>query len=402
MNFLVSRKNLCVSPVFLTMVAALAGVMLSGCGNREKTITLDELIAQQEQIKSRAVPPAPAPEATQINKEMGPMRLGADDLISIQATSTDTKSQVLPTEVRVGTNGTAIVPLVGQMQLAGLTLEETEAAIRKAYAPNYMLDPVVVVKMIDPRMTHVVVLGEVGVPGMVELPRGNRDILHAITAAGGVVPTTGGGITPSSLTYPAGIIAAAAVTNASGKITLRRIREGGKPQRFDLREPEGLRQALTIDPLEDGDVVYVEGGRPNNSIFVLGLVVRPSRQDYPPGTRVTLLQAIASAGGLDPFLFPSKGTLIRRLDGHDVHVRLDLTRIREGCDPDIEFAPGDIVDIPWTLGARVLRFINVWTSFDFGASVRYEVIGTHTFGDTSGTSSPVVFLGGGGTPVVTP
>lgn len=379
-------------------VALSAVLVLAGGCNKSKTITLDQFVAQQALLATKSTPPIGAPEGAQISKQMGSTRIGPDDVISVSVSSGDAKTILPLTEVRITSAGSASLPLVGPVQLSGMTLEEAEAALHKAYVPSYMVDAIILVRMIEPRYTSVVVLGTVGAPGLVSLQRGNRDILHAIAGAGGPTAAAGGATlaaapsSPVSLTY---------VANASGRVSLRRIRQGGRSQMFDLREPEGLRAALMIEPLEDGDIVTVEGARPN-AIFVGGLVLAPARQEYPPGTRVTVLQALAGSGGLHPYLFPRKGELVRRLDGHDVHVELDLKRIASGDDPDVELAAGDILWVPHTFRTRVLNFFNQVIYFRAGAAADYQVYGSSLYGDAATTGTTTTFIvpssGGGGTP----
>jgi polysaccharide biosynthesis/export protein len=375
---------------FVLAAMSAAGIFfLAGCGGKDNSISLEQFISQQQQIAARSVPATPVSEAEQLNRELGPVRIGPDDVISVAISSGDAKTILPLTEIRITSAGTATLPLIGPVQLASMTLEDAEKAIRNAYVPQYMVEALVLIKMVDPRMTKVVVLGAVGAPGLVSLPRGGRDVFHAIVAAGG------GGTTTSTATAigpgPAspGSMSMSAVANASGRVMLRRIRQGGRTQSFDLREPEGLRQVLTLDPLDDGDIITVEGGRPN-SFFVGGLVMAPSRQDYPPGTRLTVLQAIAGAGGLNQYVFPRKGTLIRRMDGHDVHVRLDVERITDGEDPDVEMLAGDILWVPHTFRTRALEFFNRIFYLRAGAAADFQVFGSKLYGDASSTSTTTI------------
>jgi protein involved in polysaccharide export with SLBB domain len=201
--------------------------------------------------------------------------------------------------------------------------------------------------------TDVFVNGAVGAPGLVPLRRTECDLLHAIVGAAGVSDI------------------------ASGQVTLRRLRYPGEENTLDLSGPDGLRAALALDPLESGDVVTVEAAEPN-SVYVGGLVNAPSPQLYPPGVQVTFLQAIAAAGGLRTDIFPREGTLIRRMpNGTDLHVKLDLDRLKTGQDPNFMLAAGDILWVPDTLATRVQDFINQNFFFRAGvsANVTYNVSG---------------------------
>jgi protein involved in polysaccharide export with SLBB domain len=370
---------------------AIGGLLAGGGCSKSRTITLDQFVAEQRHLAERPTPTAAAPEAAMISREMGPVRIGPDDVISVSVSSGDAKTILPLSEVRITSAGMAALPLVGNTQLAGLTLQEAEAAVRKAYMPAYMVECLALVRMVEPRFTSVVVLGAVGAPGIVSLQRGNRDILHAIAGAEGPVPAAGGATAAAA---PGGVVSLAAVANASGRVTLQRIRQGGRAQLFDLRDPEGLRQALTLDPLDDGDIITVQGAQPN-VIFVGGLVMSPSAQAYAPGTRVTVLQALAGAGGLHPYLFPRKGELIHRTaEGRDIHVDLDVKKISEGKAENVELAAGDILWVPHTTRTRILNFFNQIIYFRAGAAADAQVYYSKLYGDAAGTGTTPIFISG--------
>jgi protein involved in polysaccharide export with SLBB domain len=197
----------------------------------------------------------------------------------------------------------------------------------------------------------VFLFGAVTEPGLVPLRRTERNLLYAIQGAGGITEL------------------------ASGEVTLRRVRRPAEEVTLDLTEPLQLQAALNLEPLQSGDIVYVHAARPN-TVFVGGLVARAAPQEYPPGARINILQAIAAAGGLRTDIIPREGTLIRRLpDGTDVHVKLDMNRLAMGADPNLELAPGDILWVPHTLETRVQEFINRNIFMRAGVSVNYNVTG---------------------------
>jgi len=125
-------------------------------------------------------------------------------------------------------------------------------------------------------------------------------------------------------------------------------------------------------------MVVVEAATPN-TIFVGGLVIAPRPQSYPPGVRVSVLQALAAAGGLRLDVFPREATLIRRApDGRDVHVKLDLNRLKNNRDPNFLLAAGDVLWVPHTVETRIHEWIGQNISLRAGAAananVTYHVI----------------------------
>jgi protein involved in polysaccharide export with SLBB domain len=252
----------------------------------------------------------------------------------------------------VDREGYITLPSVGKIQVAGQDLSEVGAAIREAYVPTVLKDVSVHVEIDKVRETSVLLVGAVDVPRLVKLRRNERNLLHAIAT-----------------TEELGVSEA-----ASGRVTLRRIREPEEVT-LDLRRPEDIQAALRMAPLEDGDIVELHADQAN-TIFVGGLVNFAYPQEYRRGTKITVLQAIAAARGLRTDLTPREATLIRRMpDERDVHVRLDLERLRTGKDPNILLAAGDILWIPDSLETRVQDFVNRNIFLRAGVSVNYSVSG---------------------------
>lgn len=134
-----------------------------------------------------------------------------------------------------------------------------------------------------------------------------------------------------------------------------------------------------------------------NTVFVGGLVNVAGPQAYPPDTEVTILQAVAAAGGLRTDLLPREATLIRRVEGKDVHVKLNLNRLAKGKDENIVLAAGDILWVPHTAGTRVHEFINNTVYIQVGASAfygaRYYDIGSRRYGDEKQAGRDTVIVG---------
>ena len=87
----------------------------------------------------------------------------------------------LTTPVRVGEDGVANVPFVGQVPLAGLDLPASEQAIRTAAVVRGVFrDAHVTVVMKQKCVNRVTVVGAVEKPGIYELPRGSSDLLSAV------------------------------------------------------------------------------------------------------------------------------------------------------------------------------------------------------------------------------
>lgn len=339
----------------------LSMLVLGGC--REHRITQTRFMQMQRQQ-----PPAPAKPAPVLTRPLlEPYRIGPDDVLAVTVVPSNLSAPAPVVQVRVNDDGDVDLPLAGKVRVAGMRLSEAESAIKAGYVPDYHSQAAVNVQVLQTQSIEVLVRGAVSQPGLVQLHRNERNLLHAVTRAGGA----------SEL--------------ASGHVTLQRLREPQVQDRFDLSSSGELLEALASDPLDSGDIVTVEAADPN-TVFVGGLVNLSSPQAYPSGTEVTILQALAAAGGVRMDLMPSDATLIRRQDGGDVFVKLDLDRISKGKDPNMTLAAGDILWVPHTFGTRVREFLNNTLYLQAGASytANYSDLGGNFRGDVDDTENTVL------------
>lgn len=88
--------------------------------------------------------------------------------------------------------------------------------------------------------------------------------------------------------------------------------------------------------------------RNSQKVFVLGQVSKPGPVAI-AGRRLTVIEAIAQAGGTSKLADASRVVLTREKDGTQVRVAVDVAAIGKGQAPDIEMQPGDILFVPETL-----------------------------------------------------
>ncbi len=104
--------------------------------------------------------------------------LGPGDLIAIQVY----EEPELSLDMRVGFAGTITYPFLGEIQVAGMTPEQLETDIRDKLKGPYLVNPSVVVSILEYRPFYV--NGEVKKPGSYEYYPG-MTIERAISIAGG-------------------------------------------------------------------------------------------------------------------------------------------------------------------------------------------------------------------------
>jgi polysaccharide export outer membrane protein len=273
------------------------------------------------------------------------------------------------TPIRVGDDGTANVPLVGKVELAGMELADAEHAIASAGVYRGVFrNPHVTVTMKRPRVNKVTVIGAVEEPGVYDLPRGSSALLAALVAAGGLSDEAG------------------------TEVEIRRPQRGGRPDGMPLQQVPRERLAGYVqggpiaEPvatpassaridlvsaaqegrggyyLDDGDVVMVESRDPK-PIHVLGLVRKPGQYELPTRQEMHLLDAIAVAGGLD-IPWAENVIVIRHVPGRKepVLIKAKLSQAKRDGKANLRLAAGDVVSVeqtPATVMYDVIRKFNV-------------------------------------------
>jgi len=124
-------------------------------------------------VQTRVVTNAPAPV------DAGPYKIGRDDVLDVQVW----KQPQLSGQVRVESDGTITMPLIGRIQAAGLSTNQLQSELTTHFG-QFVHDPNVTVRVFNPASQVFYVLGEVTKPGMYQLMSGEV-LSQALAAAGG-------------------------------------------------------------------------------------------------------------------------------------------------------------------------------------------------------------------------
>jgi polysaccharide export outer membrane protein len=137
------------------------------------------VIASPDPLHAEEKPPAdqtPAPAARP------DYTLQAADLIRVQIF----QEPDLLRDVRVSQEYTVTLPLIGTINLKGMTVREVGDLIQKLYDRDYLVDPQVSVMVLEYAARTVNVLGAVNKPGNVDFPLEQQlTLMDAIARAGG-------------------------------------------------------------------------------------------------------------------------------------------------------------------------------------------------------------------------
>ncbi len=334
----------------VTLVLAGCGLLagVGGCENGAERISLAELYAREQGLQAQA-DVSVEPQQLALT-DYQPYQLQIGDVLLVQMTGLgESPYDATGVQVRIHEDGTISLPLVGRVAVAGLTLAQAEAALIDAHVPAVATDLAVFVQLAQQGGTSVLVLGAAAAPGLVSLDTNERNILYAMQQVGGFNPS------------------------ATGRLRMKPIRPERPEVVYNFNDINDVRRALLAPPLESGDMIVVEASPPH-AVYVTGLVNAPGAIAIPPGSEISALQAIATAGGTQPYLDVKEATLIRELpDGETVHVKVDLEALQDGKAPDIALASGDILELPHTPDTLFQEwFVRNVLVGPFSVGVRYD------------------------------
>ena len=215
-------------------------------------------------------PAAPAPAAASMDQ----YRIGAGDTLHI----TVYQSPDLSLDARVNEAGDISYPLLGRVNLGGLTINGAEARLAQALKKGEIVkDPQVIIVVTNVRANQVNVLGQVGKPGRLPLDLAGMRLTEVISLAGGIIAG-------------AGSDTAVLIGRRNGQ-SFRY--EADLPKIF---APGGSNDDIVVMP---GDTIWVDRAP---QIYLYGEIQHPGAMRLERG--MTVMQAIAAGGGATP-----RGTL---------------------------------------------------------------------------------------------
>jgi len=275
------------------------------------------------------------------------------------------------TPVRVADDGSVTIPLVGQVGVSGLTVEQAEKTINsESIARGIFRNPSITVLMRQYRTRKVTVVGAVKKPGAHVLPRGSTSLMAALVAAEGLSQEAGTEVeirrTDSRhLAAADGMAMQAAYPPVAPGI------EADQTIKVDLR---AVADGVAVAPqLHDGDVVHVMK-RTLPPVHVIGLVKRPGEYPYPPAQEIRVLDALALAGGISNPVAENI-MVIRRVPNSEEPVRIavSLQAAKNGGD-NLALAPGDTVSVEQTVLTATVGIIQSFVHFSLGASTSLNTL----------------------------
>src|SRR6516165_868962 len=296
---------------------------LTACGppppqpvqNITASAALSPVVSTNHQMLSASELPPPAEE--------GPYRLGPNDVISVSVYMHPELSTPPPGTIggaMITSDGSVSLPLIGSINVDGLTIDQAQQKINAAYAAN-VKNPNVAVQLVTAQSLRYYLLGAFSSPG-VKYPGRQLSLLDALSLGG-------------SVDFSNADLYQAYVVRGSEKL----------PIDFHALLAEG---DLTQDyPLEPGDTIVIPTASAENA-FVFGTVAKPGAVPFESGS-LTLPQALSVAGMDLQNYTNSELSQVRVIRSHGASADLmivNVTKILRGEAVPFALEPGDIVFVP--------------------------------------------------------
>lgn len=223
---------------------------------------LSGLVAAPSAVWAQGQPQAQAAG----NAALADYRLASSDTIRIQVF----QNPDLTLETRVSESGTITYPLIGLVEVGGVSIAAAEKKIANALrSGGFLRDPQVSITLLQVRGNQVSVLGLVGRPGRYPLETANTRLSDVLAAAGGATP-------------------------AGDDVAIVSGVRNGQPfqQRVDVAQLFLANEWQNDLVVQGGDVVYVHRAP---VFYIYGSAQRPGAYRVERG--MTVMQALALGGG---------------------------------------------------------------------------------------------------------
>lgn len=321
--------------------------------------------------------------------------IGPRDLLKVTVASGRTDETTVPILVRVGNDGTATIPLIGPVHVAGKEAYEASQSIVEAGVDGGIyVKPYVTVEIESKAKRSVTVLGAVNEPGVHELPYENSSLVSALAAAGGLTEEAGNEVQiirqptigfadnevhpDPARQQPDSDVELASYHSQDGPMFSGPAQHQEDPRMhqseiINLDLTEGITTGAVDTRLGDRDIVKVST-RSKEFVFVTGLVTQPGQFEMPLDQDIHLLDGIAMAGGLSSPV-ADKVLIVRRRDDQSepTVIEASLNKAKKNGAENIRLAAGDTISVEQTSATVIVDTFNKLFRVTFGLAGRTSV-----------------------------
>ena len=264
--------------------------------------------------QSSAAAPNPVP----------PLRIGSGDLIEVSMF----ENPDLSGRYRVDEMGDITVPLIGRVQLAGMTAAEAATKIEQLYVEGQILLPAnshATVFIAEYATQGVTVNGEVKTPGVYPA-LGVHKLNDLIAAAGGITGF------------------------AASHVVITHKDDPGDPTTVEYN-PAALKPIIPDVQIFPGDSILIPRA---GVVYVGGNVAKPGAYLLDGRRALTVEEVMALAGNGGHASAMKRVVLVRTLDdGRKESITIPVNLIFKGQAPDVALMDGDILYVPTSDGMLI-------------------------------------------------
>jgi polysaccharide export outer membrane protein len=260
--------------------------------------------------------------------------LGPEDQIIVRAFRAEELSEK---PIQIAGDGYISLPMLGRVKAAGLSVGALEADLSEKLK-SYVREPQVTVFVAEYHSEPVSVVGSVTRPGVIQL-MGRKNLVEVIALAGGLNADAGNTIVITRELSVGRIPVPGATDDPNGrfsvaKVNLRGVMEARNPQDNIL--------------VEANDVIAIPKAQ---LLYVVGEVQRPGGYALNEKDTVTVLQALALAGGFTVKASPKKARILHQNNDQTNRIELatNVKKILDGTTPDVALRADDILFVPNSL-----------------------------------------------------
>ena len=279
--------------------------------------------------QSSAAAPNPVP----------PLRIGSGDLIEVSMF----ENPDLSGRYRVDEMGDITVPLIGRVQLAGMTAAEAATKIEQLYVEGQILLPAnshATVFIAEYATQGVTVNGEVKTPGVYPA-LGVHKLNDLIAAAGGITGF------------------------AASHVVITHKDDPENPTTVEYN-PAALKPIIPDVQIFPGDSILIPRA---GVVYVAGNVAKPGAYLLDGRRALTVEEAMALSGGGGKASAMKRVQLVRTLDdGRKEAITIPVNLIYKGRAPDVALIDGDILYVP-TSNGRLATEQAISAALGIGTSV---------------------------------
>lgn len=263
---------------------------------------------------------------TNANEIHESLLIGPGDLLRV----TVLRESDLTQQVRVRDSGEVTLPLIGNVRVRGLSAADAASAIAAKYVEDdFLKHPDVSVFVEEYATQPVAVLGQVVKPGLISIST-TRSLVDVLAMAGGLTDL------------------------ADRHITVER---GGNAHGLEEvflsnRADDALNANVEVSP---GDKILVPKA---GIVYVLGDVGKPGGYLMQNNSRLTVMEAIAMAAGVNRTASEGGARVIHNANGQYQERDLPLKDMQQGKAPDQLLEADDVIYIPFSFGKNILMGAN--------------------------------------------